>query len=190
MGAADQATDKADLATTSYAVLGLLTFGEMSGYDVMKLAQNSIAYFWAPAKSQVYSELKRLSELGFLSEKAVAQDTRPDKRLYRITRAGRTALKQWLDDPEVQLPPIRDPLLLKVFFAREGSRQALMAQLEEYERRSARQLNELLAIEQQIKDQDEWFFPYLTLRMGVLKTQASIQWAKEASKAVRRREAR
>jgi PadR family transcriptional regulator AphA len=52
------------LSMTSYGVLGLLTFGAMSGYDLTKQAERSIGYFWTPAKSQVYSELRRLAEMG------------------------------------------------------------------------------------------------------------------------------
>ena len=74
------------LPTTAYAVLGLLTFGEMSGYDLKRMANQSIRYFfWSPASSQIYSELRRLKSLGYATEREVAQERRPDKRLYQIT---------------------------------------------------------------------------------------------------------
>jgi len=34
------------LSDTEHAVLGLLTFGERSGYELDKLAGRSIGYFW------------------------------------------------------------------------------------------------------------------------------------------------
>jgi DNA-binding PadR family transcriptional regulator len=71
-----------DLPTTSYAVLGLLTFAPTSGYDLAIAADRSIANFWPISKSQVYSELRRLEKLGLVRSREVEQDKRPDKRVF------------------------------------------------------------------------------------------------------------
>ena len=56
------------LPTTAYAVLGLVSFGETSGYDLKQFADRSINYFfWSPATSQIYAELRRLKSLGYVS---------------------------------------------------------------------------------------------------------------------------
>ena len=97
-----RARGRANLPTTSYAILGLLTFGEMSGYDLKGLADYSIAdFFWSPARSQIYAELRRLTSLGFVTEVEVRQERRPDKRIYRLTSPGRRALRVWLELPDV-----------------------------------------------------------------------------------------
>src|SRR5207248_9584882 len=88
------------LSDTEYAVLGLLTFGERSGYDLDKLAGRSIGYFWRPAKSKIYAILPRLVERGFAVCSLVEQTGRPDKQLYRLTAAGRRAFQAWLDSGE------------------------------------------------------------------------------------------
>src|SRR6187200_2014064 len=77
------------LTATEAAVLGLLADGEQSGYDLRRCAERSVGYFWAPARSQIYAVLPRLVEAGLARRRHVRQDTRPDKRLYRITAAGR-----------------------------------------------------------------------------------------------------
>ena len=82
---------------TAYGVLGMLTFGESSGYDLAKAIDGSIGFFWAPAKSQLYAELRRLVELGWATEREVEQTDRPDKRIYRITDEGERMLRDWLD---------------------------------------------------------------------------------------------
>jgi DNA-binding PadR family transcriptional regulator len=77
------------LPATSYAILGLLTFGqELSGYDLGKVVEQSIGFFWTPAKSQVYGELRRLVAVGYATGREVEQSGRPDKRLYAITPDG------------------------------------------------------------------------------------------------------
>src|SRR6266487_1653551 len=105
-----------DLSDTEYAVLGLLTLGERSGYELDKLAQRSIGYFWRPAKSKIYAILPRLVARGLADVSPVVQEGRPDKQLYRITEEGETALRDWLDSRESISGVARDGLLLKLFF--------------------------------------------------------------------------
>ena len=81
------------ISATEAALLGLLTRGEMSGYDVQRAAETSGGFFWAPAKSRIYAVLPRLVTRGFATSRSVVQETRPKKQLYRITRAGRDALQ-------------------------------------------------------------------------------------------------
>src|SRR5439155_25868944 len=87
------------LSDTEYAVLGLLTLGERSGYELDKLTQRSIGYSWRPAKSKIYAILPRLVERGLAESKIVAQEKRPDKQLYRITRGGERAPRAWRHSP-------------------------------------------------------------------------------------------
>ena len=57
------------LPTTSYVILGLLTLREMSGYDLKQLINKSITHFyWSPAKSQIYGELRRLESVEIASK--------------------------------------------------------------------------------------------------------------------------
>ena len=168
------------LPNTSYAVLGLLTFGETSGYDLKRLADRSIRYFfWSPASSQVYAELRRLTSLGYATEREMRQERRPDKRLYRITPQGEQALRRWLDRPEVEPDVIKSTFLLKLFFGGMVSRETLVAQIEERRSQTEQTLAELEAIEQRIKDDDGYTFPYLTLRSGIAHGRARLDWAEE-----------
>lgn len=110
-------------------MLGLLAEGPRSGYDLLKRAEGSVAHMWAPAKSQLYAVLPRLVDAGLASRRTVRQNGRPDKHVYRVTRAGRDAVRSWL---ETAPPKSFDELLLKVFFAELSSREALLRQLDDY----------------------------------------------------------
>src|ERR671934_2730282 len=90
-----------ELSYTEYAVLGLLTFGERSGYDLDALAKRTIGFFWRPAKSKIYVSLPRLVERGLASASPVAQEKRPDKTVYRITSAGRRGRRAPAPPPHV-----------------------------------------------------------------------------------------
>ncbi|HLM36193.1 MAG TPA: helix-turn-helix transcriptional regulator [Gaiellaceae bacterium] len=177
------------LSDTEYAVLGLLTFGERSGYELDKLARRSIGYFWQPAKSKIYAILPRLVERGLAVSSPVAQDGRPDKRLYRITASGEESLRTWLVSEEPVSRTTRDGLLVKLFFGGLGEVEGLRAQLLERKREAEQKLAELEEIDRHL-DREEDFFPYLTLLHGLEVTRAMIRWVDAARRELDRHETR
>ncbi|MGN6429361.1 MAG: PadR family transcriptional regulator [Gaiellaceae bacterium] len=176
------------LSDTELAVLGLLTLGERSGYELDKLARRSIGYFWRPAKSKIYAILPRLVERGFASSTAVAQERRPDKQLYAITPEGEEALRGWVTTAEGDLTESRG-LLLKLFFGGHGDPQTLRRQVQERKRLAEIKLAQLEEIERTI-DRDEDFFPYLTLLHGLEVTRATIAWTDGVTRLLDRAETR
>ena len=172
--------DGKELPTTTYAVLGLVSFGETSGYDLKRFADHSIRYFfWSPASSQVYAELRRLAALGYVTEREVPQERRPNKRLYKITPEGEEALRRWLSlgvEPDV----LKSSFLLKLFFGQLTPQATLIAQLEERRSQLEQALGEFRAIEQRIAGDQSYFFPYLTLKSGIAHSVAALQWVEEA----------
>ncbi len=167
------------LPTTSFGILGLLTFGERSGYDLSKLASQSIGFFFSPAKSHIYSELRRLVSLGYATEREVEQERRPDKRVYAITDSGRDALGEWLESPEVEPDEFKSPFLLKIFFGAQTSPETLLVQLERMRARYQEELETYRTIERVIRNEPTLFYPYLTLRCGLKASRASIRWIDE-----------
>ena len=169
------------LPTTSYAVLGLLTFREMSGYDLKQFADMSIKYFfWSPVRSQIYAELRRLASLGYVTEREVEQERRPDKRLYKITLEGEQKLQEWLERPEVEPDILKSTFLLRLFFGSRTPMETLVAQLQERQRQAWETLEQYRGIEQHIKDDQQYFFPYMTLRAGLANIQGCLSWLEQA----------
>ena len=165
------------MPANAYAILGLVSFGEMSGYDLKRFADRSIHhFFWSPSASQVYSELRRLESMGYVTERRVEQRTRPDKRLYRITSLGREELGRWLDRPDVDQGVRKSTFLLKLFFRRDASYQVAIDQLLARLGQIEQTLAEYEQIENEIKDVDDWLFPYLVLQSGLAILRAEIDW--------------
>lgn len=77
----------------------------------MKLSERAIGHVWSPARSQLYAVLNRLLKVGLARRRRVEQRSRPDKQVYRITKAGRAALDAWLETVE----PGPDAFHLKLF---------------------------------------------------------------------------
>src|SRR3954471_9794333 len=76
------------LSTTSYAVLGLLSFARMSGYDLAGTAQRSVAQVWPISKTQAYAELRRLSDAGLVAGRGAQWSGGPAKTIYELTPDG------------------------------------------------------------------------------------------------------
>lgn len=165
-----------ELPATSWAILGMLTFGAKSGYDLSKMVTKSIGHFFSPAKSQIYSELRRLVDLGFADVEHVNQTVRPNKRLYSITPEGRRELKTWLETSEVEPESIKSPFLLKMFFGALISREVLISQVKQAHEQAQEELQALEAVQAQIKDQPEFLYPNLVLRFGLAHNRASVSW--------------
>jgi len=167
-----------ELSTTEFAVLGLLSFGPRSGYELKKAAEAGVGYVWTAAKSHVYSVLPRLVEGGFAATRRVAQERRPDKQVYRITRKGQRAFHEWLEAP-IEEGGARSPFLLKVFFGGLMSKEALRAHIERRRAEVVRTLEEYREIESEIRDDPRSYFGYVTLRWGLAQCRAWIRWADE-----------
>ncbi len=165
------------LSDTASAVLGLLTFGPRSGYDLLKLAESSIGFFWTPARSQVYSELRRLSSLGLVSEERVVQEDRPSKRVYSLTAEGEAVLRRWVQAADADPDYIRSPFLLKVFFGRLSSGEAVGELVRQRREEAERTASELRQIEERIVESEEWLYPHLTLLYGLARAEAIVRWA-------------
>jgi DNA-binding PadR family transcriptional regulator len=162
---------------TEVAVLGLLVDGERSGYDLLRQAEQSVGFFWTPAKTQLYAVLRRLVENGFATARRVRQTERPDKTLYRITEAGEERLRAGLE--QVHSTVNKNPLELRIFFGGHRPLEAVVADLEAVRDRGRIHLAELEEIERSF-DHDEYLFPYLTLLRGKANAEADVAWAERA----------
>lgn len=101
----------------TYGILGLLAFwGPLSGYDIKRLFDHMLSAMWGgTAQSQIYKELRRMKELGWVDMEREEQESRPDRKVYSITEQGHIALRKWQAQPP-EVFQIRDEMLLKVLF--------------------------------------------------------------------------
>jgi DNA-binding PadR family transcriptional regulator len=122
-----------ELPVTSFALLGLLTFGdELTGYELKQRADNTLRFYWvAPAMSQIYSELGRLSATGFV-EATTSVGAARRTTTYRITESGRAALQGWLASAPIGFPVLKHTVLLRLLIGHAAQPERITAMLEEY----------------------------------------------------------
>lgn len=96
--------------------LGLLTFGEACGYDLKKHFEASFAHFFPVGYGSIYPALAALAEDGLVSCREISQDGKPDRKVYRITPAGRERLAATLASSEPG-HKMRSEFLATIYFA-------------------------------------------------------------------------
>lgn len=179
------------LTTTENALLGMLArYGEHSGYELLKLAEAGIGYLWSPARSHVYDVLPRLERGGYARRRVVTQTEKPDKHLWHITAAGRAALRAWIDAIDADSLENRGVLLLKLFFGEHGDPERLVEHLERFRDQARQKLAVLREIEADSPPSPEDELPLMTLRQGLIGTQAQLRWAEEVLPGLRARAGR
>lgn len=103
------------LSATAKVILGMLAARPRSGYEIKQLVDSSTGFFWAASYSQIYPELKRLAKAGLIEGTDASQGARR-RTVYKLTRKGRAAFRDWIERPP-EVYELRDEGLLKLFFA-------------------------------------------------------------------------
>jgi len=116
------------LTTTSYALLGLLAVKPWSAYELTRhMHRSSLRLIWPRAESQLYEEPKNLVAHG-LATCATEKRGAGSRTVYKVTRKGRAALREWLSRPGGGLVTEFEGML-KVAYADSGSKEQLLENL-------------------------------------------------------------
>ena len=119
------------MTTSSYAVLALLDLKPWPGYELTHQAQRSLRYAWPKSERLLYSEPKKLVELGYATSHQEDSGGRT-RNVYTITAEGRDALSEWTTT-RTQPPRLEVEALLRLLFADHGSREDVLGALDELE---------------------------------------------------------
>src|ERR687890_2702905 len=174
------------MTTLGYAILGLLSREELSGYDLTRRMAGQVGYFWSARHSQIYPELVSLEDGGYVTHIVVEQTERPDKKVYKITAEGLDALKEWVIQPPVPRPT-RDVLTLKTYSVWLADKEKAVQLFREEELRHEEQLAHYEGLRTWMEE--EWrgelastnspeFASYASLRRGISYEREYAEWCR------------
>ncbi|MET4926859.1 PadR family transcriptional regulator [Streptomyces sp. PSRA5] len=129
-----------------HAILTALLERPSSGLELTRRFDRSIGYFWSATHQQIYRELGRLEQSGYIRALTSARPARGRKKEYEVLPAGREELTGWVsgrEDPR----PVRDPLLLRMRAAAVVGTEGLPDELRRHLALHERQLAEYTDIE-------------------------------------------
>jgi len=184
------------MTTLGYAILGLLSREELSGYDLTRRMAGQVGYFWSARHSQIYPELAKLEDGGHVTHIVVEQTERPDKKVYKITAEGLDTLKEWVMQPPVSRP-IRDELTLKAYSVWLADKEEAARLFREEELRHEEQLNHYEELRAWMEDEwggylaspdDPRFASYATLRRGIGYEKEYAEWCRWVADSIERRQ--
>jgi DNA-binding PadR family transcriptional regulator len=115
----------------AHVILGLLEQQERTGYDLKtECFDDCIAHLWQADQAQIYRTLDKLEAQDWIICTVEIQRDRPNRKVYRITEAGKAELMQWLQTHQ-PLPVLREPLLAQLYFAAQLPNEAIIRLLEQ-----------------------------------------------------------
>lgn len=172
---------------TEFAILGFLSLEPMSGYDMKVAISRTIDFFWAASYGQLYPTLKSLHRDGCISRSVDARDSARTRHVYRLTEKGRKKLAAWLQ-AEIEPEPVRNELLLKLFFGNAVDWSYHRTHLHRYLEEQQAKLKIFGQIQKGVltsQEQDPSHALWLsTLRYGIHIARARIRWCRETLAAL------
>ena len=174
-----------------HAILGFLNYRALSGYDLKKIFDTSVRHFWPANQSQIYRTLNRLTESGWAEMEKIEQVSRPDRKEYSITEAGRDELQKWLATP-LPFEDNRSAPLIQVFFSGQRSDEEVLAMFEgvaDMVRAGMAMYDaiplQIEAYEDYIQSPREFYFWMLTLDIGKNTARANLEWLEGVIERIR-----
>jgi len=191
-----------------HAILVSLCEQSGSGYELTRRFDRSIGYFWSATHQQIYRTLRTMQADGWVSATVVAQQGRPDKKVYTVSDAGRSELTRWIAAPLGGGPSGQGgagrggagragalganrtrEVAVKLRGAAFGDRSALQEQIVALRAERAQLLDTYRGFEKkQFPDpavlRDSALHQYLVLRGGIRAEEGTIDWLDEVTAAL------
>jgi len=173
----------ARLNKTRYALLGFLSMGPASGYDIKIRMEQSTEHFWKEGDASIYPILKQLLQEKLVSLKMANTETSKPKKIYAITASGRKVLQAWLMKyPEPSQK--RNELLLKVFFGWNAVPTVTINHLKQFHQKTELTLNKyrsstLAKKAASSKLTSAELYRFLTLKAGIAYCETGLKWCED-----------
>jgi DNA-binding PadR family transcriptional regulator len=165
---------------TKYAVLGLLMYASLSGYDIRRIYADSLGNFWSESYGAIYPILKRLEDEGLATREVERQTGKPDRNVYTITDLGREEMHGWLAQPA---EPVRErvEVLLKLFHGWEVGPAAMIEHVERFRAEHVALLERYAHYDEMMTRDNEPPSPYwlMTVSCGRHSSEAFVAWCDE-----------
>jgi len=163
----------------------------MTGYEMVKEFNESLAYFWHASPQQIYKELDAMEKSGWLVSERIMQTEKPNKRVYSITPKGKDVLINWVSKPEEGVTKFmqgKNPFLMRLAFAGEGSDENALQMLHEFKDQYLSfaqsmdevNMNEIIADEESVLGKKVMKYWKIVALHGEIVRKARLEWVEKA----------
>ena len=167
----------------SHALLTSLLEKSSSGYDLARRFDKSIGYFWHATHQQIYRELGRMEEAGWITSEAAPDAGKTRKRIYTVLPQGRDELQRWVGEPSPMMD-FRDELMVRLRADAAAGPLHLEPELERHIVLHQSTLERYREIEQRdfpagAKLTRQMRIHHMILKKGILYEEISMRWTQD-----------
>ena len=155
-------------------LLGFLTRGDLTGYELKGAMDESVGFFFGASYGSIYPALRNLEEEGLVRSTLVVQSDRPNKKVYSLTPEGRAYFLDALEEPPAE-DSFRSEFLMQLFFGHHQDPERLLALIGDHRSGLSNSLERLRKTEEAVR---EVATPYelMCLRFGLARYEATLSW--------------
>lgn len=172
---------------TRYVLLGLLQEEELSGYEIKRIIDGRMSFFWHESFGQIYPELSRMIEEGLIDFSSIEskEKTKREKIRYKITSKGEEELKRWME-AENEKDTIRSEFLLKMFLSTDKNTEEMRRHIIQFKEQSEQRMELFNLFDEQLNRDIEIHNNHkqilCVLNLGIRQAKLYIDWSKEMLK--------
>lgn len=165
-------------------MLGFLARENLTGYEIKRLMEKSVGFFFGASYGSIYPALRELEEAGLVRSTLVVQGERPNKKVYEVTPSGREFFRERLAEGAPSDDNYRSEVLMHLFFGDEHDPERLVEMIREYEQSYRAKLESLRGVEEEF---GEVMSPYqrMCLESGLSHYRCRLDWAAGVEEQVR-----
>ncbi|WP_430509476.1 helix-turn-helix transcriptional regulator [Gottfriedia solisilvae] len=145
-------------------ILGFLFEEPMSGYDIKRIMEVSVAHFFDASFGAIYPALKRMEKEGFVKKEIIQQEGKPNKNLFVITDKGKEEFIEYLESP-INPTIMRSDFLIRLFFGKFTKKENIIKWMENEKKHLEQELENLLEVKKSSPDTDK--YKKITIEYGL-----------------------
>lgn len=175
------------MKNTRFVLLGLLQEEKLSGYEMKKIIDIRMSFFWQESYGQIYPELNKMVEEGLveISQDESEANIKREKIRYKITGRGKEEFKRWMEK-ENEKDTVRSEFLLKMYLSTPENVEEMRRHLIKFKEQSEERLRLFNLFEAQLSKIVEVHNNHRqilhVLNLGVRQAKLYIDWSEEMLK--------
>ncbi|MDW7618012.1 PadR family transcriptional regulator [Peribacillus simplex] len=153
-------------------ILGFLSEEPMSGYDIKRKMEVTVAHFFDASFGAIYPALRRMEKDGYVKKEVIQQEGKPNKNLYVITSKGQEEFQQYMESP-INPTIMRSDFFIRLFFGKFTKKENILQWMENEKEHVKRDLESLLEVQSNSSNTDK--YKKITLEYGLEYSKMTIK---------------
>ncbi|WP_425804800.1 PadR family transcriptional regulator [Desulfitobacterium sp. Sab5] len=172
---------------TRYVLLGLLQEENLSGYEMKKIIDKRMSFFWQESFGQIYPEINKMAEEGLIEicNTGLEENIKREKIRYKITSKGERELKKWMEE-ENEKESVRSEFLLKMYLSTPNNIEEMKRHIIRFKKQSEEKLKLFNLFESELSQIIEVHNNHkqilYVLNLGICQAKLYIGWSEKTLK--------